>query len=290
MSTELQPFEQRFPEAAKRGIDEPTWNALCNSVFPGAKDESVLMVWDYCQAQKLDPLKKPVHIVPMSVKDANTGNNNFRDVVMPGIGLYRITADRSGNYAGADEPEFGPDITHVFTGKNGQKVEITYPQWCAFTVYKIVDGHIVPFKAREFWLENYATQSRDVDAPNAMWQKRPYGQIAKCAEAQALRRGWPEIGSQPTAEEMEGKSLSPEDMNAIPGKARQEPAEPEPLPEYPAESFETNLPKWRDAVEAGKTSPDGIIGMISSKYTLTDEQARQIRALGGEETEQAETE
>ncbi|CAJ0997499.1 hypothetical protein SODG_005668 [Sodalis praecaptivus] len=43
--------------------------------------------------------------------------------------------------------------------------------------------------------------------PNAMWKKRPYGQIAKCAEAQALRKAWPEIGQQPTAEEMEGKTL-----------------------------------------------------------------------------------
>jgi hypothetical protein len=54
---------------ALRGIDESTWSALKNSIYPGAKDDSVLMAVDYCRARQLDPLMKPVHLVPMSVKD-----------------------------------------------------------------------------------------------------------------------------------------------------------------------------------------------------------------------------
>ena len=70
-------------------------------------------------------------------------------------------------------------------------------------------GSIVEFSAKEYWIENYATSGRDSLAPNTMWKKRPYGQIAKCAEAQALRKAFPEIVSQQTtAEEMEGKSLN----------------------------------------------------------------------------------
>ena len=39
-----------------------------------------------------------------------------------------------------------------------------------------------------------------------MWRKRAYGQLAKCTEAQALRKAFPEFsGGQATAEEMEGK-------------------------------------------------------------------------------------
>lgn len=169
---------------AEKGIDVATRSALKNSIYHGAKDESVMMALDYCRARQLDPLLKPVHLVPMSVKDSRTGKSEWRDVVMPGIGLYRIQADRSGDYAGAREPEFGPDTTQTLSG-----VEVTFPQWCKYTVYKrMPSGEIVEFSAKEYWIENYATGGRDTTAPNAMWKKRPYGQLAKCAEARRCVR------------------------------------------------------------------------------------------------------
>ena len=193
-------------------IDQHVWSALKNSLYTGAKDESIKMVLDYCKAAKLDPLQKPVHIVPMSVKNSLTGKYEYKDVVMAGVGLYRIQAARSQQYAGVSEPEFGEDITTNLGG-----VKITYPKWCKVTVRKMVNNTIVEFTAKEYWIENYATKGKDADgkvstAPNTMWLKRPYGQLAKCAEAQALRKAFPEIVSQhPTAEEMEGKVLNESD-------------------------------------------------------------------------------
>lgn len=186
----------------ERGIDAPTWSALQNSIFPGAKPESIMMAIDYCHARGLDVLLKPIHLVPMSVKDAATGKFEFRDVPMPGIGLYRIQATRTNTYAGADAPEFGPMITKKLGGE-----EVTFPEWCKYTVYKLIGDRVVAFSATEYWEENYATKGRDNQAPNAMWAKRPRGQLAKCAEAQALRKGWPEVGQDATAEEMSGKEM-----------------------------------------------------------------------------------
>jgi phage recombination protein Bet len=184
-------------------IDQHIWSALKNSLYTGARDESIKMVLDYCKAAKLDPMQKPVHIVPMSVRNAVTGKYEYKDVVMPGVGLYRIQAARSNQYAGVSEPEFGEDVTCNLGG-----VEITYPKWCRVTVKKLVNNTIVEFTAKEYWLENYASK-KDERTPNTMWQKRPYGQLAKCAEAQALRKAFPEIISQhPTAEEMEGKDIN----------------------------------------------------------------------------------
>lgn len=199
-------------------IDPHIWSTLKNSLYTGARDESILMVLDYCKAGNLDPLQKPVHIVPMSVKNAQTGKYEFKDTIMAGIGLYRIQAARSNQYAGVSEPEYGATIDKTLLEikkddkgniKSKEDVKVSYPEWCKVTVSKVVHGSIVEFTAKEYWLENYATSNKDSTAPNTMWRKRPYGQLAKCAEAQALRKAFPEfISQQPTAEEMEGKSLN----------------------------------------------------------------------------------
>lgn len=183
---------------------------LQTSLYPGAAPESIKMVLGYCKAAGLDPMQKPVHIVPMW--DGRAGQ--MRDVVMPGVNLYRTQAARSGECAGVTEPEFGPDVTEKVGGQ-----DITYPQWCRVTVARrLPTGEIVNFTAREFWKENYAVKGGKEKsiAPNAMWTKRPYGQIAKCAEAQALRKAFPEIASQPTADEMEGKTLNPDNDAPLP--------------------------------------------------------------------------
>jgi phage recombination protein Bet len=180
------------------------------SLYPGAAPESIKLVLGYCKAAGLDPMQKPVHIVPMWDGKAR----QMRDVVMPGVNLYRTQAARSGECAGVTEPEFGPDVTEDIGGQR-----ITFPQWCRVTVSRrLPTGEIVNFTAREFWKENYAVkggQDKSV-APNAMWTKRPYGQLAKCAEAQALRKAFPEIASQPTADEMEGKALHPDEAGPLP--------------------------------------------------------------------------
>lgn len=153
---------------------------LKGSLYPGARDDSIRMVLDYCHAAGLDPMQKPVHIVPMWVKDPATGNGAMRDTVMPGIGLYRVQAARSKEHAGTTEPEFGPEVTAQLG-----TAEITYPQWCRVTVYRLMrDGQVVPYTAKEFWLENYATASKDTEAPNTMWRKRKYGQLAKCFDGE----------------------------------------------------------------------------------------------------------
>ena len=194
-------------------IDSAVLSALKSSLYTGAKDDSIQMVIEYCKACNLDPMQKPVHIVPMW--DKNT--KSMKDTIMPGIGLYRIQAARSNKYAGVSEPEYGDTVNTKLGGVN-----ISYPEWCKVTVKKLIGTSIVEFTAKEYWLENYATARKDSTAPNAMWLKRPFGQLAKCAEAQALRKAFPEIiTQQPTAEEMEGKSFAENTKTVVENNASQ---------------------------------------------------------------------
>lgn len=267
-------FWQANPALAVRNIDESTWSALCNSIYPGAKPESILMAIDYCQSRGLDIMLKPVHIVPMSVKNQVTGNYEFRDVPMPGVGLYRIQAERSGNYAGADAPEMGPDVTKTFKKKGCGDVTVTFPEWCKYTVHKLIAGdRIVSYTALEYWEENYATDGKDSTAPNSMWLKRPRAQLAKCAEAQALRKAWPEIGQEPTAEEMYGKEIDIKDVTPA-TQIIQQPAQQ--IGFYPADKFESNMSAWVKAVADGKHTPDSLLATISTRGALTEEQKARI--------------
>ena len=254
---------QKLDEAALIAV-------LQSSLYPGAAMDSVKMVLGYCQAAGLDPMQKPVHIVP--IWDAKEGS--MRNVVMPGIGLYRIQASRSGTCAGISEPEFGEDVAINLGG-----YDITVPRWCRVTVSRrLPTGEVVAFTAKELWIENYAMKGGKEKsiAPNAMWAKRPYAQLAKCAEAQALRKAFPEVGMMATAEEMEGKDDFI-DGSVVPEQTKRTIAPPE----YSEAEFNENLPEWRKRIVAGK-DPDSLAAFISGrsgkKFTAT-----QMAKLKGED-------
>lgn len=250
---------------------------LQNSLYPGAQMGSVRMVLGYCQAAGLDPMQKPVHIVPMWDKNSRS----MRDVVMPGISLYRTQAARTNEHVGTDEPVFGPIVSLDLGGATVQ-----VPEWCSVTVWRLKQGVRCAFVATEYWIENYATAGKDSSAPNTMWKKRSRGQIAKCAEAQALRKGFPEVGSAPTAEEMEGKYMG--------GEVDITPEAPPPkqvasaLIECSVEHFENNKAAWRAVITSKRKTPAQLIAMLRTKLILSDDQELTIDSWAHEIEESAE--
>ncbi|EET82821.1 phage recombination protein Bet [Acinetobacter radioresistens] len=242
-------------------VDQAMWSALTSSIFPGAKPESIVMAVEYCKARNLDIMKKPCHIVPMSVKDAKTGNSDWRDVIMPSIAEHRITASRSHSYAGIDAPVFGPMVNISFGG-----VSHTVPEFCTVTVYRIIHGEKVAFAHTEYFEEACATVKGG--GLNSMWTKRKRGQLAKCAEAGALRKAFPEeIGDGYTKEEMEGKIITVGGTEHIQEEAK---AIEDIRPTLTEKQIETAIKKIK--------ANQGSLDALKAHYNITPEQENYVRA------------
>lgn len=251
--------------ATEYDIRPTQWRVLVDQIFPQAKTvEAVMMALEYCRHRNLDIFKRPVHIVPMWSNQLG----RMVETVWPGIAEIRTTAARTNAYAGMDPMSFGDDVTVTFEGEievweNGSKKwtkaskEVTFPEWVDCTVWRIVQGVRVPFTTRTWWEETYASIGKS-GIPNDMWEKRPRGQICKCAEAASLRAAFPEeLGSTYAAEEMEGRTIEGSAVamqqvqpvsgppTAAPKPAKVEPKieeeDPKPLTPEEVEKFLTDL-------------------------------------------------
>lgn len=206
----------QLPEpVARRGITEAQWRTLANNLYPGASSESVIMVWDYCQARKLDPLKKPCHIVSMRVKDQKTNQWSYRDVVMPGIYELRTTAMRTGMYMGQGKPVYGEHV-ETYGG-------VLAPEWCEIEVERWnpkakrsvsyfgraeFDEVCVTKTVKRKRMEGDKEIEEEHEVLNDRWARAPKQMLTKCAEADALRRAFPdELGGVHAEEEMHGRVI-----------------------------------------------------------------------------------
>jgi len=199
------------------GVDDRTWQVLTQVIFPNAKtSQAIVMAVDYCRVRHLDIMKRPVHIVPMW----NSTLGREVETIWPGISEIQTTAARTKAWAGMDPPQWGEDQTELFKGRKkvflekGSRFqwqedtkEVTFPESCAVTVYRMIEGQRCAFTEPVCWLEAYSRSGgRDSELPTDMWLKRPRGQLHKVAKAASLRAAFPEETDY-SAEEMAGKEI-----------------------------------------------------------------------------------
>jgi len=134
-------------------------------VDPSAPDEVVKTAISYCQAAKLDPMKKPVAIISFK----------GRHQIVFTIQALTTVASRAG-WAGSDEIVFS-DETVTIEGKK-------YPKWGSQVVYKVVNGVRCPFQGPRVYLSERYQSSWGRAGIMAMFQK--------CITAAALRPAFPE--------------------------------------------------------------------------------------------------
>ena len=158
-------------------------------------------------------------------------------------------------------------------------------------VYESDDGHKATCRVKR---RGEDEQSRTFDMDDAKtaglagkqgpWTQHPKRMRQMRARAFALRDVFPDVlRGMPVAEELMDIPKERESGAQLASVSKL--AAPAELEEYPAEKLAENLPKWRKAVEEGKSSPEHLIATVSSKYALTAEQIdsiNQLKPLEGE--------
>jgi len=140
---------------------------LKQTVFPNASGEELALYFHQCRRTGVHPLDGLIH----PVKRGSQGET--RVSFQASIDYLRSVAEDSGEYDGQDEPEY-----------EGM-VDDKYPELARVKVYR--KGIERPFVGIARWLEYYPG-----DKLGFMWRKMPHNQLAKCAEALALRKAFPQ--------------------------------------------------------------------------------------------------
>lgn len=148
------------------------------TIAKGATDDELKLFLYQCERTGLNPLAKQIYFQ----KRRSRGEDTL--VILTGIDGYRLIADRTGQYAGNDDPVFDDEDN---------------PGKATVTVYKMVGGVRCAYTASARWAQYYPG-----DQLGFMWRKMPHLMLGKCAEALALRKAFPaELSGVHVKEEME---------------------------------------------------------------------------------------
>ena len=159
MSNELQ-----VAEAYNIVVTAEQKELVKKTVFPDATDAELQLFFFDCTRRGIHPLDKLIH--PMK--------RNGKYTPITSIDLCRQRASESGEHMGTQDA--------VYTGEPGK------PEFAAsVTVYKHLRGEKCAFTATARWSEYFPGEKQGF-----MWQKMPHLMLAKCAEALALRKAFPQ--------------------------------------------------------------------------------------------------
>ena len=130
-------------------------------IAPEATDDELKLFLYQAQRTGLDPLTRQIYCI----------HRGGKMTIQTSIDGFRVIAERSGEYAGQDEP--------IYTEENNKLIS------CKITVYKFRGDVRYPASVGVAYLSEYAQTT-------PIWNKMPRVMLAKVAEALALRKAFPQ--------------------------------------------------------------------------------------------------
>lgn len=138
----------------------------------------------------LDPFARQIYMIGRRTKVGNSYETRY--TIQIGIDGYRLNARRAADRNGDELTVDGP----YWAGEDGVWrdlwVDASKPPAAAkFTVFRNREAFTGVAMYHEY-VQTYWNNDEKAHVPNSMWAKMPANQLAKCAEAAAYRRAYPD--------------------------------------------------------------------------------------------------
>ena len=208
-STALVKAPPSYIDAAKAHFGEERFALLRDTIGRDLTAPELAMFLEVAMGKKLDPFARQIHAVKRKQRRKLPSGAWVDDWVMTiqtGIDGFRVIAQRTGRYAGQRGPLWCGDDgawTDVWLRKvppRAAKVEVLRKDFTE------------PLVGVALWDEYAQTFEKDGERRlMGLWATHPSVMIAKCAEAVALRRAFPEdLAGLYASEEMKAEDLAAE--------------------------------------------------------------------------------